>query len=895
MGYPGKAKWIARPAASVALRYGLALISVAAALGLARVSLYFHLPQPFTALALSAIAITFWYGGTNPGILAALLSLLVRGYFFEPETDAVSRILYSLVFLIFSLVMIRVTRARNELELRVAQRTAELTRANKDLELEIAERKRAETELRLAIDTIPALVWTTLPDGSLDFINRRWAELGLSLDDLRGSEWSAVIPPDERAGVMDKWRTAVESGTRYENVERVRRADGEYRWFLSRAEPLRDESGKIIKWYGTDTDIEDQRRAEDAVRRSEAYLAEAQRLSRTGSFGWRPSTGEIFWSDETFRLFQYDRTTKPTVQTILQRVHPEDIPKVKQTIDRALQGRKYFEYEYRLLMPDSSVKHVHVVAHAMSDESGSIEFVGAVMDVTEQHQARAALKQAFDEIQKSEERLRLTLDTIPNIVVSSLPDGSIDFINRRAVEYHGLTLEDLGREGLEALYHPEDRARYAERRRAALAAGAPFELEARPRRADGAYRWRLINYVPLRDEVGNIVKWYGTSIDIEDRKQAEEALRESEQRFRDYAEIASDWLWETGPDHRFTRVSQHFDANGVAPPSQIGLTHSDYATDLEYEPEKWRSHRALLDAHQPFRDFLYSAAQRDGSAVYLRTSGKPFFDANGGFLGYRGVASDVTAAVRADQAEEALRDVRAELAHVTRVTTLGELTASIAHEVNQPLAAIVANGGACLRWLARDVPDLDEASGAVERMINDGNRAAEVIQRVRALSKKTGALRSPLPINEVIDETILLLRHEVLSHRALLRLELASGLPLVHVDRIQLQQVIINLVMNGMEAMAPVTDRPRELKILSQREGDAVLVAVRDSGVGIDPEHVDRLFNAFFTTKPGGMGMGLSICRSIIEAHGGKLWAFRNTGAGATFQFTLPRHQETAS
>ena len=360
MGYPGKAKWIARPAASVALRYGLALISVAAALGLARVSLYFHLPQPFTALALSAIAITFWYGGTNPGILAALLSLLVRGYFFEPETDAVSRILYSLVFLIFSLVMIRVTRARNELELRVAQRTAELIAANKDLELEIAERKRAETELRLAIDTIPALVWTTLPDGSLDFINRRWAELGLSLDDLRGSEWSAVIPPDERAGVMDKWRTAVESGTRYENVERVRRADGEYRWFLSRAEPLRDESGNIIKWYGTDTDIEDQRRAEDSVRRSEAYLAEAQRLSRTGSFGWRPSTGEIFWSDETFRLFQYDRTTKPTVQTILQRVHPEDIPKVKQTIDRALQGGKYFEYEYRLLMPDSSVKHVHV-------------------------------------------------------------------------------------------------------------------------------------------------------------------------------------------------------------------------------------------------------------------------------------------------------------------------------------------------------------------------------------------------------------------------------------------------------------------------------------------------------------------------------------------------------
>jgi PAS domain S-box-containing protein len=895
MGYPGKSKRIARPATSVALRYGLALVSVAAAFGLAHASLYFLLPQPFTALALSAIAVTFWYGGTNAGILAALLSLLVRDYFFEPEINAMSRVLYSLVFLIFALVMIRVTRARNELELRVAEQTAELTGANKDLKLEIAERKRAETELRLAIDTIPALVWTTLPDGSLDFINRRWAEIGLSLDDLRGSAWSAVMHPDERAGVVAKWRTAVETGMPYENVRRVRRADGEYRWFLSRGAPLRDESGKIVKWYGAETDIEDQRRAEDAVRQSEAYLTEAQRLSRTGSFGWRPSTGEIFWSEETFRIFEYDRTTKPTVEVILQRIHPEDAAEVKQTIDRASQDGKHFEHEYRLVMPDGSVKHVHVVAHALSDESGGIEFVGAVMDVTEQHQARAALEKAFDEIQKSEERLRLTLDTIPSTVMSSLPDGSIDFINQRCVEYHGLTLEDLRREGLEAVYHPEDLARNMDSRRAALAAGTPFEHEARLRRAGGVYRWQLIHNVPLRDEVGNVVKRYGTSIDIEDRKRAEEALRESEQRFRDYAETASDWLWETAPDHRFTRVSQRLDSTGGEPPSRIGLTRWDYATDVESEPEKWRLHRTMLDAHQPFRDFFYSATRRDRSAVYVRTSGKPFFDAKGDFLGYRGVATDVTAAARADQAEEALRNVQAELAHVTRVTTLGELTASIAHEVNQPLAAIVTNGGACLRWLARDVPDLDEVRGAVERMINDGNRAAEVIRRVRALSKKTDTLQTPLPINEVIDEVSLLLQREVLSHRALLRLELASELPLVLADRVQLQQVMINLVMNGMEAMAPVTDRPRELRIRSQREADQVLVAVQDSGVGIDPEHVDRLFNAFFTTKPSGMGMGLSICRSIIEAHGGKLWASRNADAGATFHFTLPAYQEHAS
>ena len=631
------------------------------------------------------------------------------------------------------------------------------------------------------------------------------------------------------------------------------------------------------------------------LRRSEALLARAQRLSQTGSFAWKVSKDELVWSEETFRIFQYDRTTKPTLEIILQRVHPEDAAKVKKTIDWATQDGKHFEHEYRLLMPDGSVKHVHVVTHAVRDESGGVEFVGAVMDVTEQHQARAALEKAFDEIRKSEERLRLTLDTIPNIVVSILPDGSIDFVNQRWVEYHGLTLEDLHREGLEAVYHPEDLAGYLDRRRASLTAGTPFEHEARQRRADGVYRWRLMHSTPLRDEVGNIVKWYGTSIDIEDRKQAEEALRESEQRFRDYAEIASDWLWETAPDHRFTRVSQRLDAHGDAPPSRIGLTRWDYATNVESDPEKWRLHRATLDAHQPFRDFVYSATREDGSTVYLRTSGKPFFDGNGYFLGYRGVAIDVTAAVRADQAEEALRNVQAELAHVTRVTTLGELAASIAHEVNQPLAAIVTNGAACLRWLARDVPDIDEVRGAVERMINDGNRAAEVIRRVRALSKKTDAMMAPLPVNEVIDEAILLLRHEVLSHRALLRVELASELPLVRGDRIQLQQVIINLAMNGMEAMAPVTGRARELKIRSRREADAVLVAVEDSGVGIEPAHVDQLFNAFFTTKPSGMGMGLSICRSIIEAHGGKLWTSRNVGAGATFQFTLPAYQEHAS
>ena len=264
----------------------------------------------------------------------------------------------------------------------------------------------------------------------------------------------------------------------------------------------------------------------------------------------------------------------------------------------------------------------------------------------------------------------------------------------------------------------------------------PGGLEARLRRFDGEYRWFLFQAVPLRDEAGNIVKWYGSSTDIEDRKRAEEALRESEQRFRDYAETASDWLWETGPDHRVTRISEHLNDIGISPSGVAGLARWEIATDVETEPEKWRLHRALLDARRPFRDFVYTV-NGGGSPVYVRTSGKPIYDANGNFLGYRGTGTNITATIRADHAEQALRKAQAELAHVTRVTTLGELTASIAHEVNQPLAAVVANAEACLRWLDRETPDLDAARRSVEWVIDDGNRASEVIRRVRALANKT--------------------------------------------------------------------------------------------------------------------------------------------------------------
>jgi PAS domain S-box-containing protein len=670
-----------------------------------------------------------------------------------------------------------------------------------------------------------------------------------------------------------------------------------------------------------------------AEQRSEAYLAEAQKLSHTGSFGWRPSTGEILWSAETYRIFQYDQVMTPTVELILRRVHAQDAPCVRQTIERASDDGKDFEHEYRLVMPDHSVKHVHVVARTISNESGSIEFVGAVMDVTEQHQAKAALENALDEIKKSQDRLRLVIDTIPSMVWSARPDGSVDFVNQPWMEYHGLTLEDFGRPGVAGrVVHPGDVAESADKWHAALAAGTSFEHELRVRRADGEYRWFLSRAVPLRDEFGNIAKWYGTITDIEDRKRAEMMLTGEKRLLEMMArgdsravihdalcklleELASGSLSSILLLEPNTGCLRH----GAAPSLPTSYTEaidgavigpsagscgtaayraepvivSDIATD-----PLWADYRDLALAHGLracwSNPILSSRGRVLGTvATYYREPRSPTAQE-------QEIQEQIThlasIAIEREQVEEALRKAHADLAHGNRVTTMGELSASLAHEVNQPLVGVVTGAEACLRWLNRATPNLEEVRRNLGRIIKDGHRASEVIQRIRALSKKTDTQKAPLDINEVINEVIALVQRELFNHRVSLRTELAPTLPAMLGDRIQLQQVIINLVVNGIEAMQPVTDRSRELVIGSQQDGSQqLLVTVKDCGVGIPAENAVHLFKAFFTTKTAGMGMGLSICRSIVEAHGGQLWATANASHGATFQFTLPVRAKTVS
>ena len=842
------------------------------------------------------------------------------------------------------------------LELLASQAAISLENANlyADLQRSEAAIRASEKRLRLIIDTIPGSVCTLSTAGEVELLNRQVLDyFGKAAEELKHWATSDAVHPDDLPRVIDAWRRSVETGQPYEHEHRQRRADGAYRWFQSRALPARDTEGRITGWYMLLTDIDDRKHAEEKLQRSEAFLTEAQSISHTGSFGWRVATAEILWSEETFRIFQYEGTTKPTVELILQRVHPDDAALVQQTIERASQDGKDFDSKHRLLMPDGSLKHVHIVAHAERSQSGELEFVGAVMDVT-------AAKEAEERIRQDERELRITIETIPALVSSTLPDGSVDFVSQSWLDYVGSSREEILGGGWKSTIHPEDLDRVLNNWQAAVAAGEPLERETRYRRADGKYRWFLVRSVPLRDDKGNIVKWYAAFHDIEDRKQAEARLQQSEAYLAEAQRLAHTGSWAvnvvTGePTHsseehlrlfgfdperglpsreafhqrihpedqdRFVealeraigeRTDFEVDFRTVLPDGTIKDLHAlghpvfNAAGDLvehvgtsmevterkraeealrqgekelrevqrvaqlgswQWDPEvdvvTWseevyrvfgraptlpapssQEHAQLFTAESwerlqrvmnealragtPYAIVDLEMVRPDGTTGWLTARGEAQHDDAGRLVRLRGTVMDITERKRA---EDALHQAQAELAHVTRVATLGELTASIAHEINQPLAAVVNNASACVRWLA--VPNLEEARQSAALVIADGHRAGDMIGRIRALAKRTPPHKDWLDINAMIRDVIALARSEVQRHGVVVETHLAEDVPRILGDRIQLQQVLLNLVMNAIEAMSGVGEGPRELWVSSEPVASTdVLIAVRDSGPGL--------------------------------------------------------------
>jgi PAS domain S-box-containing protein len=744
----------------------------------------------------------------------------------------------------------------------------------------LAEERSRENEykLRQIFETVPGLLWAADPSGGATFVNQRILDYaGIRLEDFRHRGWEAFLHPADLPETAKAFYQAIQTGTSHEAMHRIRRSDGEYRWHHTHAEPLRDQQGCIVQWYGLSVDIDEAKKAEDRLRRSEAYLAEAQRLSHTGSAAYN-ETEILYWSKEASRIWGFDpQQGIPSREAVWQRIHPNDRDRVNENIEHGVRGKRSFANEFRIILPDGTIKHIEATNDPMFSASGELL----------------------------------------EIVV--------------------------------------------------------------------------------------------TGIDVTERSRAEQALREREGKFRDYAETASDWFWEIGPDYKFTLLTEN--AFGSDPADRIGTACWDHALDFETEPEKWRAVWATLDSRKPFRDFVYRGLSGNGSPMYVKASGKPVFDANGEFRGYRGTGSDVTEIIRAQEAlreserssrsaidgipglvsvlapngevetanrqvfeyfgrslqwlknwgtndavhpedlprvielfksamasgipfnfEERLRrfdgeyrwfenrgvpirddsgriarwyvlltdiedriralaqleQMQSDFAHMNRVSVMGELAASLSHEVKQPIATARNNARAALNFLDKQPPDLGEVREALGCIVGDSDRAGDIIDHISDQIKKAPPRKERFDLNAAIDEVIVLGRSAITKNRVWVQSRLSEGLFPVHGDRVQLQQVVLNLLLNAVEAMGSVEAAPRDLLISTKQDHTGVLVAVHDSGPGIHPEHLDRVFKSFYTTKSSGMGMGLSICRSIIDAHGGQLWAAANEPRGAIFQFILP-------
>ena len=743
------------------------------------------------------------------------------------------------------------------------------------------ELKKSEQKYRDVLDLSPDAIYLSDKNGNLLLANPEGLELlGLTAQEAVGLPMIETYLPEDRQIFWERVEKA-RTGTRMRFERTFVRKDGTQI-------PVEVSAAYLHQGYLTVMrDISERKRAETKLRRNEAYLAEAQKLSRTGS--WAGSAGPTrstdWWSAEMFRIMGFPVSDNPPpVEELSKNFSPETWDSILEMFETIRRMRTTCDGEFPMVLGNGSQRMIRIVGHPVIDAAGNIvEFVGTTIDITEQRQARAELEKALAKIKQSEDRLRVIVDTIPTPSWSTRPDGSAEFLSHGWLEYTGLSAEEARNWGWTVVLHDEDSTALVDKWRWAVATGEPFEAEARFRRADGKYRWCLCRGVPLRDESGNIVQWYGTTTDIEDRKRAEEELRASESNLRLLIDAIPGMVIVSSNEGKLEYVNVRildYTGKSLDELADVRWTSVLHPDDVEAALGAWLK---SVETGLPY-DAEWRMLCRDGAYRWFHSRAESLRDDEGHIIRWYGLLHDID---DRKNAEEVARMAQVELAHVTRVMTVGELVASIAHEVNQPLGAIVTNGQACVRLLSREVPDLDKSREVVGRIIKDGMRASEVIKRIRDLLHKTPSEKAPVNINETIQEVIALVSSDLLRSKVELKAELAADLPPVIGDRIQLQQVILNLILNARDAMSGAQIRKLQITSRSNNSG-AIVVAVCDTGHGLETKDVDRIFDPFFTTKSQGMGLGLSISRTIIEAHGGTLWATQNEEKGATIQFTLP-------
>jgi len=756
--------------------------------------------------------------------------------------------------------------------------------------------RKSERKLQQLVDAVPASIWCTAADGTPTYRNKRHTNAtGSTLKDFTvtkgyASPLAAMAHPDDKAAAELARARAFETGTSYVVRYRQIRSDGSYRWTESRAEPLRDDSGEILQWYGVSVDIHDLVTAQEALLRSEQELSQLVNLLPVHIRRLSPDGETIFFNKRLvdfvgMDLAELDKRGMSglagTVQTL---IHPNDAASLQQTINHSLATGESYAMRYRVRRAaDGMYRWMEGRGEPVRDQNGAIvQWYGISIDIDDEVTAQEALR-------RREQELSQLVDALPVHIWSWTPAGKLAYVNKRSLEDLGLSganFEDITRVAQD-LVHPEDAPEVLRMSARCLKTGDKFLMRYRRRWKDGNYRWIEARAQPLRDRDGTIVQWYQVSLDIDDEMQAQAALRESERAARQLVETLPAMIYcatpSGEPTYRSLQLREYLGFNvgdkvaggsrlngtldAVIPPDEVMAIKENYAHSLATGEPYLMRHRLR---------------RVDGEYRWVETRAAPMRNTDGAIVQWNGICMDIEDQVRA---QERLRRAQETLARASQAASLAELSASIAHEVNQPLAAVVANSHACQRWLKCDPPNLSRAQVTVERIVRDANAAADVVSRIRALFKQSAEQRSSALFPNVIAEARNLMAEETARRRVRVDTNIESNLPLVVLDRVQIQQVLVNLIRNGLDAMDDIAGE-KVLKVCVCQVGDSVRTEVSDRGGGIeDPE---KIFEPFFTTKEDGMGMGLAICRSIIESHGGRLWVEKNEPQGTKFIFTLP-------
>lgn len=758
---------------------------------------------------------------------------------------------------------------------------------------DIDDRKRAEDavrtremDLRRQSETFPQMLWSATPDGNIDYCNERLLEFsGLDAETVRNDGWVNLLHPDDREPTARVWMHCIATGEPYSvEVRQFRVADRTYRWVLTMALPLRDEEGRIVKWYGSCVDIHDRKLAEEALKASERHLT--QIIDTIPAYVWsaRPDGAVDFYNRG---YLDYLGVPPEEIQgwDWASVIHPDDVEDLTRVWTNALSTGEPYETQMRVRRFDGTYRWCLSRTSILRGPDGTAKWFGVSIDIHE-------MKMAQERLRESELNLRLLTETIPQNLFSASVSGSVNYLNSRMREWFGRADETIMAEEWVHLAHPDDRDDTVAAWIGTVTAGLPYRREVRFLHHSGEYRWCDNQARPLRDEDGTIIAWHGVVNDIHDRKLAEEELKARERKLREAHDhlAQAQRLSQTGS---FTT-----DVN-----ADVHVWSDELYRILEYDRDEAPTFSAFRDRiHADDRagfDSGFKRALRDrvefdeifrivtprGNTKYLHAVAH-FLPGETDRPIVIGSIQDITESRRV---EETLDRARSELAHVTRAMSLGTLTASIAHEVSQPLSGIITNAGTCLRLLGSSPPDVEGAIKTAQRTLRDGNRASEVLTRLRTLYRRKEFVAEAIDLNDAAREVITLSAQDLQRRRVTILTDFDDDLSQVSGDRVQLQQVILNLVLNAADALETIERGPRQIFVETADAGAGqARLTVRDTGPGIDADALGRIFDAFYTTKPDGMGIGLSVSKSIMERLNGSLQADANDGPGATFSLSLP-------